>query len=208
MRFTRFLSAMFALCASSAVSATTISTLNYVVTESDPKFTNYPVEILISGANSIANFDLAFAVGDGGPILGGNEAIAIRAIDYSTGTIFNGLPMLTNENPSLPSLSAISAGLTTNPATDRSANGLLATIYLDLTGASLGNHALSLNVQGLSGATNATLVPLNLEFQNGSLTINAVPEPCAFSIALLGGAGLAYFARSRCKPVLICVVRI
>jgi hypothetical protein len=180
--------------ASASYAGSIVSAPNLKVAENDPNLAKYPVPITIAGDDQISSFTLGFVAGDGGPELGGTETIRVHSVDYQLGTLFSGLPIFSNENPKPPTTSAsgVVVAMGTFPATNVEADGILATIYLDLTGASLGARALQVNFNGLSNAQNASASLLDLTFVNGSLEIVPVPEPQGVQLAL-AGLGIGVF---------------
>ena len=63
------------------------------------KFDTIGIGVNISGGEEIDSCALGFAVGDGGPPMGGSETILVNSIDYVTETIWSGKTLAVDENP-------------------------------------------------------------------------------------------------------------
>ena len=146
-----------------------------------------PVAIRVSGVQGVAGVDLnaQIAVGTGTfyPIFSG--------VDLTTGTLFaannNGASDM--GSGSFPRVATWS--LLTASGTISSAEGLLATLYIDTTGQSSGTYSLSLgNTLGgptvFYDSTGLTKIPITIT--DGSFTI--VPEPASAGILLVAAPTL------------------
>ena len=150
-----------------------------------PNTHHQPIAIRVAGVSSVGmlNFNAQIAAGTGTsyPVFDG--------VDLTTGTIFapdHIDPLDTGSVPRLATWSIVTAS-----GTISSAEGLLATLYVDTTGVSSGTYSLSLG-DTLNGpavfydATGLTKIPIPIT--DGSFTI--VPEPASTALFLLTAPAL------------------
>ena len=144
------------------------------------------IEILVSGGESVAGFDLFLQVGDGGPELinvglpAGTDAPEVSGVDLLSGTIFDGATA-TQTDPNRSGVVQVFFSNTaiTLPAQTVSASGTLAKVTIDTTGFNSGTYDLFLSgvLPGLSGGPfNSTLLasggaPVSTTVNNGTLTV-------------------------------------
>lgn len=162
--------------------------------------TSVSVPVSIGGGEDISAISLAFAVGDGGPALGGSDLVPITAVSIAGG-IFAPAALQTNvtANPSLPSSSATIADIAIfAPGENAVADGLIATFTLDVSGLSAGeSFVLHATTDAAPTTASNTSGPLTISaFEPGRLSITQVPEPASLAAAALAG-GLLLRRRRR-----------
>lgn len=168
------------------------------------------VAVRSSGPDRLNNLALAFGLGDGGPVVGGDETATIvgysldQTIWDSDGRIgetdTSAALGLVSLEPALPSgatvLNLPGAGLTSSV----DANGVLA--YFDLNLATRIDKITPLrldpNILGFTAAQGPSQTNVNFTSNAGTLRFTAVPEPSAlFSTSLLGALTLLSRKRRR-----------
>jgi hypothetical protein len=134
------------------------------------------VPIYVSGGDAVEGLNLNVQIGDGGPPLGGTTvAPLITAVDFITGTIFDGN---NNGQSDITVFPLFYAGSTTTSKATVNADGLLATLTIDTTGFFFGSWALQLG-NTKNGPTDFTLV--GAAITDGLIS---VPEPSGLMLAL------------------------
>lgn len=134
------------------------------------------VLIYVSGGDAVEGLNLNVQIGDGGPPLGGTTiAPVITAVDFITGTIFDGN---NNGQSDIATFPLFYAGSTTTSKATVAADGLLATLTIDTTGFLFGSWALQLGNTD-NGPTDFTVVAASIT--DGTIS---VPEPSGLVLAL------------------------
>jgi hypothetical protein len=169
-----------------------------------PGQSSVTVPIEITGGELANNFDMGFAIGDGGPVLGGVETIEISGISFA-GSIWPGVGFTPSApSPSLPAQSAVVTGgaITTPAGGTTAASGLLVTFTLDassVTSARLGEFIpLDLNAGALTFVRDGANVDIPLTIDTTG-ALHVVPEPSAALLLLVGAALICSLARLRRK---------
>ena len=175
--------ALLSATAPASAAGPTITVGSYYLAANTP---HQPIAIRVSGVQDVAGVDLnaQIEVGTGTfyPLFGG--------VDLTTGTLFaaNNKGASDMGNGSFPRVATWS--LLTATGTISSAEGLLATLYIDTTGQSSGTYSLSLGntFNNPTAFYNAVGLPQNLTITDGSFTI--VPEPASAALFLLAAPTL------------------
>lgn len=158
-----------------------------------------------STANEIAQgFNLYLFIDDGGSVVGGvdNNAPRITNVNLKpTGGLFGGISENQTITISEQKLFQVSIAPTTTASRPTiTPNVLLAQVTLDTTGLTLGNWVLGLNGKSVTGIPGVSIPASDFAgaattVTNGTLRINAVPEPS--TLALICCASLAGMAIRR-----------
>ena len=145
-----------------------------------------PIAIRVAGVSSVGMFNLNAQIATGT----GTSFPVFDGVDLTTGTIFapdHLDPLDTGSAPRLATWSILTASGTLS-----SAEGLLATLYIDTTGVSSGIYSLSLGdtLNGPTAFYDAAGLPQNpaITITEGSFTI--VPEPASAALFLLAAPTL------------------
>jgi hypothetical protein len=141
-----------------------------------PDVPGQTVQAFVSGGDEVAGVNLFVQVGDGGPELAdyglppGTDGPAISAVDLKTGTIFDGTPDSQFEVGSIPQV--VNYGFViSEPDATVSAEGVLVTLTIDMSGFSSGSWELLLGdvLPGL-GPLDTDFAPTPATILNGSIT--------------------------------------
>jgi hypothetical protein len=176
-------------CAAAASAAPIIDLGSYSITQG----TTQSISINVSDSGSafaedIEGMDLKLQIG-----AGTGTTPAIDSIDLLTGTVFSSI--VTSSDIDTPSGGNLPQymlrDLITNSAGEYvNANGLLATVVLDATGATPGVYAFDLTSSKDPGSDteffNGDGVTVPATFGNGTITVTAVPEPASAALLLTG----------------------
>ncbi len=171
--------ALLAATAPAGAAGPSITVGSYFLAANTP---HQPIAIRVSGVQGVAGVDL------NAPSAGGTGTFypLFSGVDLTTGTLFAGNNNGASDMGSGTFPRVATWSLLTAAGTVSSADGLLATLYIDTTGESSGTYSLSLS-NTLGGptvfydSTGLTKIPITIA--DGSFTI--VPEPASAAFFLL-----------------------
>lgn len=159
----------------------------------------FDIVVAPTAGDAFNSFTLSFGIGDGGAAAGAGaddgDNLPISA--FALGSIFDGTDFSANISAGGIGQSAIQIAFTRaggNTATIP-ANGILASFTLDTTGTTAGQtFDLNPNLAGNSAAFDGAAAPITLAPTNGTLQVNAVPEPSSLGV-LVCVSGLVWRRR-------------
>jgi len=187
---------LFALCTNSSVTHGLTIDLGTYDLLADTAW--QPIELRVSGGEAVEAVQFEAQVSGADVRFGGTDGPNIQQIDIVTGTIVEqnntGVVYALGSH----GLEEIVAAATTTEIGAVPADGLIATLYLDTTGFSVGDGPFTLELITLNGGTK--LPPFrdeDTQYLNPVGILNIVPEPTAFTLAAVALLGLMTSRRKR-----------
>jgi hypothetical protein len=154
-----------------------------------PNTANQIISIPVTGGDAVTGFNLRAQIGDGS---GPEVEPSFQSIDFGAGTIWAAHSTTVEPTTGTPSVEQYSVVLNTL-GDSVSASGTVVNLTISTLGVSPGSYPLLFSGSQI-GSPSVFIgnqgVDIPASISNGTINVSSTPEPCAFSIVALSGAGL------------------